>query len=391
MDTKPKHTYILGAGFSMPLGGPSFEQLLSPDFENALKWVDGLPSEEVYFDVFQNIGERRENAQAISKKRFNVEELLEKLDDCEHCPWSDTFQDSILDAILSPDIAALVSNGTQSFIRARKLDLFRQINMAVRARLALETSYFVHQIPKSSERWVPYVEWFKQLTSNDTIISFNYDPVVELAAEFSERPYIEEELIGNLDCYLSPNSNMPKLLKLHGSSNWMDVENSEHVKIQLPRNCGHLDEISYETSLDVIRVVGGPGSTKRTLASGKLKAVWDAARIAIENCNILSIVGYSMPATDNFARDFILESLLTADRDNDLWLVDVVLGPGASSPAGQRAREILRQLLAYGRVQSSRVESFQRVRLLSQYAQDYLPWTRPTTAEKSRQLILATI
>ncbi len=83
----------------------------------------------------------------------------------------------------------------------------------IRSRLALETTNFLHRIRDDSERWIPYDKWFKSLDAHDTIITFNYDDVVEHVAERVGRAYPPR---GKSVC-LEYRSNRPQLIKLHGS------------------------------------------------------------------------------------------------------------------------------------------------------------------------------
>lgn len=76
-----------------------------------------------------------------------------------------------------------------------------------------------------------------------------------------------------------------------------------------------------------------------------------------------SIVGYSMPATDNYAREFILDAI-GENLENKL-AVDVVLGPSSEGPIASRMKEM------FGRIFSS--DEYACIpRIVPAYAQDYL-------------------
>ncbi len=79
-----------------------------------------------------------------------------------------------------------------------------------------------------------------------------------------------------------------------------------------------------------------------------------------------------MPETDNFAREFILDAL--AKNMDAKLAVDVVLGPSSDGPVANRIRTMLEHL--FGRNQNYLAIP----RVISAYAQDYLPRYRYRTS-----------
>jgi len=77
-----------------------------------------------------------------------------------------------------------------------------------------------------------------------------------------------------------------------------------------------------------------------------------------------------MPATDNDARDFILDNL--AEKKEIKFAVNVVLGPDAPSANADRIEEMLRQVFGEVYKMDGRIHH-----ILPAYAQDYLSRYRP--------------
>ncbi len=215
-----KHVYILGAGFSMPLGGPSFNQLISAreqDFvRSQIKLDDPTPSERLLFrmnDLVASLWEAigRNPDRSGRYQEVNIEEILETIDYCEKKPNS--------------TIAKTVMHSAYG---REQEDGFAELNRLIRVRLAMSTLLFLEIVPDESERWSPYKRWFSGLTKDDTILTFNYDNVVERAAELAGRPYYDSKQTCN-PTLLMDSADNPALLKLHGSATWLTSANLENV------------------------------------------------------------------------------------------------------------------------------------------------------------------
>lgn len=368
-----KHVYIIGAGFSMPLGGPSFNDLISGREQPLVRKTltesisKSLPSaiilskmEKILLGIWKSIGR--------SSSLVNTEELLEIIDSCESSPSSITATE-VMDAIIrEADIP-------------QKLGVdFSQVNRMVRLRLAMSTMHFLDVVPNDSERWKPYKRWFGNLTEHDTLITFNYDDVVERTARLCGRDYYPQggdytpEAIRITDI-------SPPLLKLHGSATWMSTGFQATIEF---------DNVKYQPFLqwnkilddeDANILIGTPGLLKSNYGHGVLKPIWEHAKIAIEQADFVSIVGYSMPATDNDAIQLILDSL-AANRSKHL-AIDIVLGPSSNSDTSRRMKTILSQVLP-GTPPSRSIEGLDTGRIdtvLVQplYAQDYLRKRQPNS------------
>ena len=364
-----RHVYILGAGASIPLGGPSFNQLLTnnPVVRRVLSSEEQSAEVKVVKNLHGSIHGLCE-CFGLDSRQPDVEQLLERLDYCENT--SDSKLVGQVVGQLGLPGSSIVSNAIEN------------VNKWIRIRLAIETSVFISQLPNDSERWDPYKSWFRSLSGSDTILTFNYDGVVEKSACLVDRPYIGKEgsLVESLVC---PSAGMPALLKLHGSADWCY---SQQVPTKIESvSIYPVDAFSphenWETFISRGKhvLLGSPGLSKKRMSAELFKPLWDKARIALRDAHVISMVGYSMPATDNLAKQLILESIAA---NVHLKQINIVLGPDSNSPRAERVYELCKQvaLSRDGATISNGTQFSERekiVRLSSMYAQDFLPLHRP--------------
>lgn len=366
-----KHVYILGAGFSMPLGGPSFNQLVSKteerkvietlgDFELGNEGQFFREMDEVLTSLWKAIGKHGP---------VNLEELLEIVD--------------YADQVSQVDLRRVIVDGLNfccghSERKWRDRDM-RNVGRIIRHRIAISTTLFHEQVPETSERWMPYKKWFSSLTTDDTIITFNYDSVVERAAKLSGRPYYENSCTPL--ALTDPRDGKPSLLKLHGSSDWYfvgDVSNKTIGDIVVGR-CDWREYFRQEMNI----MIGTPGLAKPTMSAGVFRPLWEKAEMAIQQADIVSLVGYSIPATDNLAKALIEDNLAAA---TNLKAVNVVLGPSAGTPLAFRVTEILTQACA-GLPKAPYTQS--RVKTWYRYSQDFIHRYRPKNSEDLLTILIA--
>lgn len=338
-----KHVYILGAGFSRPLGGPLFNDLLSKvPFDEVSTEFFSLSDNEMSRCI-SSAGQRITEIRLKGLFASNAEELLEQLDSLAETKIRSWMQQVF-------DVFGGHSQNEPHLY-------FQTLCGYLAKRLAIETSDFLQHVPKESERWIPYDNWAKDLTKDDSIITFNYDLLVERV--FNRKGLSLYRPTGQP----SSNDSDPKLFKLHGSNDWFIEDSRFYV------STSESDWREKIRSENFKVILGLPGCGKSQLKKELLSSVWDQAAKAIQEANVVSIVGYSLPATDNVAREFILENLL-AGVENKLS-VNVVLGPNIHSENAVRIKEMLGQL--FGGDELLKDFNF----LVPAYAQDYLARYRP--------------
>lgn len=384
-----KHVYLLGAGFSRPLGGPLFTEVFTQSMTNRLM---------SQFPILANFGELPKGSKrsALHALRFvhlafdrateffggsvssrenvlNPETFLEYCDSCERGRVRGLARALFNEAGELADDS--FGEETKTVSNERSTTLFMQcFNTILRTRLALETSQFLHEIDPESERWKPYDSWFEQLCESDVIITTNYDCVVETLLfrkleklyRGSSQPHKAEELRSivfpqapkPLSQYQNDLSmyGCPRIYKLHGSSNWWKNEDLVEVRTR-----DSLDDFLHESPL-----VGVPGIGKDREANGPLREHWRQAFLHIRDAEVMSIIGYSMPASDSSLRMKLLDEF--AREGSRIKEINVVLGPVSNE--GRRAREIIQQAVSFI---SHTGNSPRNVRLLNVYGQDFLP------------------
>jgi hypothetical protein len=149
---------------------------------------------------------------------------------------------------------------------------------------------------------------FAPLNDSDTIISFNYDLVAERALKAKAQslglpfgPWLYA-LANDESC----SSHLPKLLKLHGSSNWQRVKSCsiqecdvEKIKVRtenwddLDNHPGYRGDIGQGTEFPILL----PFWDKQIELSPWLE-LWRMAYQRFKNVDHLIVWGYSLPPTD---------------------------------------------------------------------------------------------
>lgn len=198
--------------------------------------------------------------------------------------------------------------------------------------------------------------WLCQLVrhwhgTRSTVITFNYDTLVERAARHALRAR-DEPAPTYSNLYLVPLTRASaryggglygvqfvttfSLLKLHGSCNWWysgpEAPPGDAVFVtgwQDPWQVA-ADRNDAELVIDKVPLVVPPTLQKEPFYSNStLRAQWEQARIWIENADRVVMMGYSLPPTDLTSRLL----LSTARMNGELEVVDI--DPTAEARVGK--------------------------------------------------------
>ena len=279
-----KSVYILGAGFSSAIQLPTSSEFFS---DNAFEYI------KTKLHNNSNLFKRIDNIQnyvnfRLEKKYFknNVEEILNHIATAKYL-----YMES-------------VSDGDKPYSAD---DVFEQILWYVTCLLDYKTKDALNSIPEI------YGSFLKSVFENhDTIITFNYDLVIETALQSLGIEYHygleEQEISGKSQI----------ILKLHGSLNWMHcnqcgpVHIAESLIYGNSRNCPHCD--SNKTSSILIPPVIYKDSYYNDQLFGPLvRESWSMAQEALSESNQIIFIGFSM-SEDAYAKELFKLSLSMNDN-----------------------------------------------------------------------------
>ena len=190
------------------------------------------------------------------------------------------------------------------------------------------------------------VDFLQQvLGPGSTIITFNYDPLLEYALGYlssigiSWAPssgyglrFEDEFSAGEIKVIPVESESNVQLFKLHGSMNWLvladEWPHSPRWLLRLtPQNLGgpgHLCQRETRTGV-VLRPLFVPPKAAKDYEIVGLTDLWEKAGRALEGATSLTVIGYRFPETDVAARDLIRKAdhLKESDRVTYITLDDI--------------------------------------------------------------------
>jgi len=323
-----KTVWILGSGFSRPLGGPLLADLLS---------MRGMRE----FDRFQSSSAPKYYLQNLFEGGLRSPEKLGKPTN-HYQLWSDA--EEFLDFV---DTAAQGASGLAKLLMnvvdqtgPRHAGGLPGIRRAAVQSVAGDCS-FDQFTDVALEGWEPYRDWAKTLTEHDSLITFNYDTVVERLGD-----YLREKG-GSIG--LSPQSlvvpwdkpdftsRVTRLYKLHGSVSWTYNPNE-------PDEPGYKSVAKWwEEEAPSLPLIGTPGPSKQQFKDAHFKQLWDLAMAKIEAADVIVFVGYRFPPSDSQARKEILGAI--AANDQPYLRIHTVLGPNTNGEDPIRLARMLSAVL----------------------------------------------
>jgi hypothetical protein len=324
--------WVLGAGFSKPLGGPLLPQLFTRASLKTLRLR--FPSQD-----FQRLHDK-----AISGAHwlyhwgtgFAEGDLLDKDRKKGERLWSDA--EDFLDRL---DAAARAEPGDPDWERLSEPipAEFRNgkdpVNLcalaeAARRLLAAECSSFLHNANLDQERWQPFIRWARQVTKNDVVVTFNYDRVLELMihdAEVARSGAVRMQVVLPHE---DPRPGYAPVLKLHGSVDWRRSDDPAAVNRKRYELRG---DVNYALKCsDELIGIASPGPTKLDRTQ-ELERLWQRAEEALKDAEAVVFVGYRFPPTDSEARRRLLGAI--GQGNNGYKAVHTVLGPESPKDAAR--------------------------------------------------------
>lgn len=320
--------WILGAGFSRALGAPLLSDLFSlrkrTVFMSVYPTLFGIENQAIHqaYALFHHgmnypegyLFEPNFATPRGTKLWRDAENFIEELDDAAHIEAHRKELEEMWDTFRAASDVALIIAGTQrkfqcqtSTVAKTALADSTSLGIAAKQIVAAECHHFLTSVTQSSERAKPFVAWGRCLDKDDTIVTFNYDLVVEKIVNTST--CVAGVTAGNAhqDAQDALNKNVPLLIKLHGSLDWMARKGD-------PSGAFPCLKATPNLSSDYAPAIATPGASKLAARDGAFKDLWDTAASKIRQATEIYIVGYGLPESDASAREFLLENI----RDNEV-------------------------------------------------------------------------
>ncbi len=310
-----KIVWVLGAGFSAPLGGPLLPDLISVRSQTEMKFgskeLQRHLSNATHARIAYEAG-RRGSAGGPGYWR-DGEQFIAQLDEAVRSLPEDP-------RASLPTISGMMWKAIVSAVSGRKTpDDTNWRQLAEVPRYLLESTLegarcLVHTactsfLPKgldgepTGEKWGPFLNWGNQLRRGDTVITFNYDTVVELVAS-EVAPVVTREDVRRVT---ADRLSVP-LLKLHGSVDW--------------RQDGD-DLVRDPQTAATDAFMATPGPSKLAAVEGEMDAAWHLAMSRVAEADLVIFVGYRFPESDSASLIRFSEAMSM----NDSLRVTAVLGP----------------------------------------------------------------
>ena len=282
-----RRLYLIGAGASCPYGLPTLKKL-TRDLYN---FIEGGNRKIFLEAIYESFGIDLEQSEGSP----DFEELLNRLDPIAlRYVSSETSNDF---EIIRKKAAEIALNGLRDFFLYH-CDIMKKIEG-------------------------PYDHLICSLASDEAIVSFNWDILIELAFKRNSRDF----------SYWDENEKSTVLLKPHGSINWFALLDRELLSVDLNKNWQIFgNNLSYymlflkdplgsrdlgksspflKASLATIPAIVPPMASKVLSVGGRprdgfvqsghertMRKIWNLFRKFIIEATELIVIGYSLPGTD---------------------------------------------------------------------------------------------
>lgn len=348
------NVYILGAGFSAGRGYPVVKNFMF-EMRDAYDWLRSCNRMTEADAIEKVLGFRQEAAAAAYRVKIdleNIEELFSLASASAGFSRSKDLSRSIRIAIAA----------TLDYCKNNKPA--RNVNLYSSDPLEWYDQYRMTGVEANGSCWyqgVPAYQHYLRsmlgygntLTGENTILSFNYDTLVEEALTSMNLGFsygFKAQTVNYRTSTLNLSNQKLKLLKLHGSVNWAHLE-------QAKQGAGKL---TIFDSYDAVRAANAVPDlippTWRKVFDGNLEGVWDNAIDAIKSATRIFVIGFSVPETDNH-----FKYLLASGLQDNISLRDVVfVNPDAASDFKTRIGNL------FAMSQNSRLS------FAAEYAESYL-------------------
>jgi hypothetical protein len=315
--------WILGAGFSKSLGGPLLPDLLSERSRVDAVARFGKPLAEHagrVYPIFRKHAAGPEGARnGLPVYWEHAEEFLDFVDTAAN-------GHAARQALFGTEMA--------SFGFSELRDSAKRV---VAAECEITSLVDLSNTATMPEAWQPYLYWMQQVKRTDSLITFNYDLVLETLGEAAGPKAPGKETVFGVEGYTNDKV-AAQIFKMHGSIDWSERESNGAPFVQNP------DPRAQITS-KAGPLIAMPGPSKKLHCTTSFDGIWQQATEALSRAAVVVFVGYRFPPSDSESRTRLLAALRRNSSDRGLR-VHTVLGPNTGERDTIRLRELLRQTLS---------------------------------------------
>lgn len=159
-----------------------------------------------------------------------------------------------------------------------------------------------------------YSDFVSHLRAHDTIVTFNYDTVLEDAMLVH---YIGPDYcIEGKPTWWKTDPNVP-VLKLHGSSNFVEKDDGA-LEIVDHERLEHTTDHYYKIGKPLLI----PPTWNKRLLQGTIREIWSMAGEALRSASRIVFIGYSLPETDLSFRYLLADSVADNAALRNIFVID---------------------------------------------------------------------
>ncbi|WP_041277929.1 hypothetical protein [Desulfotalea psychrophila] len=331
-----KTVYILGAGFSVEAGAPTQASLIGKAFE--LYTENSSNYDEKRFELFKNFLIKQLNIAEEQFSNVELEDIFTPLDRC----FSDSIQyrgigfGEIMEVreaifyVVGQTILLILNDPSVSKEYINKFARYLTEKSSVRMSGAYHEKDPVSVI---SANW----DILLDNSINDSIREGKYNAVVDYCCYISSKNKDDDSIKPGLEILGTGGFNV-KLLKLHGSLNWLQCPRCMRIyatfntkegihNFKDPKSCRHCDiNFSEEKGNHVLVSNLIMPTFIKDLSNPQYKIIWQNAGIEISEASRLVFIGYSLSSAD-----FEMKQLLSrmARKNVEIEVVDSCKNPDA--------------------------------------------------------------
>lgn len=296
------NVYILGAGFSAPGKMPLISNFLNYMRDAYQYYVTNEDERQAKFieEVFNFRQSASSAAYRINLDLENIEHLF-SLASASDAKSTKNIKHAICSTIkycqLLPKPTFNIDIPPGHFNNSILKHYSQKLNQKLNSKYTIEVPFYSYASL--------ILSGYLLENSKNSIITFNYDRLIEESLEKLSVPY--NYIINN---NMKKNDGIP-ILKLHGSTNWGMKENGN---INIYSNYPELLESNSEPVII-------PPTWNKTF-EGKLRIIWDRAIKYLSTATRIIFIGFSMPKTDLHFKYLLAAGLKNNISLREIYIID---------------------------------------------------------------------